>query len=230
MKILCTICARKGSKEIVNKNLLKLGKKLLIDFTIEQAKKSNMFDKIVISTDSKKIKELTKKKVDLVIKRPSFLSRDKSPKIPAIKHSLLSSENFFLKTFDLIVDLDVTSPLRDIKDIKNSIKIFKKKKSSNLVSVTISKRNPYFNMIKKKGKSFSLVKKTSKNIYSRQTAPKIYELNASIYIWNRSALLRSRSLIGNKTTIYEMPAERSIDIDSKLDLSIVKHLILKKKN
>ena len=135
-----------------------------------------------------------------------------------------------MKTFDLIVDLDVTSPLRDIKDIKNSIKIFKKKKSSNLVSVTISKRNPYFNMIKKKGKSFSLVKKTSKNIYSRQTAPKIYELNASIYIWNRSALLRSRSLIGNKTTIYEMPAERSIDIDSKLDLSIVKHLILKKKN
>ena len=66
MNILCTICARSGSKEVKNKNIIKIGKKILINFTIDQAKKSKIFDKIVISTDSRKIINLTKKKVDFI--------------------------------------------------------------------------------------------------------------------------------------------------------------------
>ena len=72
MKILCTICARSGSKEVKNKNIILHGKKILIDYTIDQARKSKIFDKIVVSTDSAKIKRLTRENVDFVIKRPKF--------------------------------------------------------------------------------------------------------------------------------------------------------------
>ena len=73
-----------------------------------------------------------------------------------------------------------------------------------------------------------LISKKSKKFFtSRQTSPKVFSLNASIYIWKRETLLKCKALIGKKTGIYEMPQERSIDIDSNLDLKMVKSLIKK---
>ena len=124
MKVLCTICARKGSKGIKNKNTMLLGSRPLIYYTIKQAIKSKIFDKIVVSTDSKIISNLSiKYGVDSWFKRPAYLSNDKSPKLDAIRHAFLISEKYFNTRFDFLVDLDVTSPLRDISDIINSFKI-----------------------------------------------------------------------------------------------------------
>ena len=117
IKILCTICARKGSKGLKNKNLLKLLDKPLIMHTIEQARMIKYFNKIIVSSDSKKIIEISKNKVDHCILRPKKLSNDQSSKVDAIQHALLMSENKFNQSFDLIVDLDVTSPLRSTNDI-----------------------------------------------------------------------------------------------------------------
>ena len=61
MNILCTICARAGSKGLRGKNFLKIGKKNLITYTLEKAKKSNLFDQITVSTDSKNIKKNKRK-------------------------------------------------------------------------------------------------------------------------------------------------------------------------
>ena len=61
MNIICTICVRAGSKGLRGKNFLKIGKKNLITYTLEKAKKSNLFDQITVSTDSKKIKKIKKK-------------------------------------------------------------------------------------------------------------------------------------------------------------------------
>ena len=124
MKILCTICARGKSKGLKNKNIKKIKDKSLSLYSIEQARKSKIFDKIIFSTDSKSILNLVKHKVDYAIKRPSRLASDKAAKIPAIQHALLESEKYFEKQFDVIMDLDVTSPLRSIRDIKNSCKKF----------------------------------------------------------------------------------------------------------
>lgn len=229
MKILCTICARSGSKEVKNKNIIKIGKKILIDYTIDQARKSKIFDKIVVSTDSAKIKRLTRENVDFVIKRPKFMSNNSAPKMPAIKHALQKSEIEFNKKFDLIVDLDVTSPLRSTSDIKKAVKQIENTKHSNLVSVNESRRNPYFNMVEKNKNGLKLVKKNKKFFSTRQSSPKIYDLNASIYIWKRSSLLHSDRVIGRGTSIYLMPYDRSIDIDSKFDLSIVENILKKRK-
>ncbi len=220
MKILCTICARKGSKGLKNKNLLKINNKTLIQHTYEIAKKTKLFDKIIITTDYKNI--LTKYKFfDLSIKRPKKFANDKSSKIDAIKHALIVSENKFNCKFDYVVDLDVTAPLRlKIDIIKAFNKIHKNKFATNLVSGCNSKKNPFFNQVEFSNNILKLVKSSKKKIIRRQDTPRVYDLNASIYIWRRKYLLDKVRLINKKTIFFEMPYSRSIDIDSFLDLEI----------
>ena len=160
--ILCTICARKGSKGLKNKNLLNLLGKPIIHHTVDQAKKIKSFTKIIISSNSNKILDASKKKVNYLIKRPEKISNDHSSKIDAIKHALLLSEKKFKITFDTIIDLDVTSPLRSIDDINKAIDIFFKKRPGNLVSGHEARRNPYFNQVMHKKGYLDLVCKSKK--------------------------------------------------------------------
>ena len=201
MKILCTICARKGSKGLKNKNLLKINNKTLIQHTYEIAKKTKLFDKIIITTDYKNI--LTKYKFfDLSIKRPKKFANDKSSKIDAIKHALIVSENKFNCKFDYVVDLDVTAPLRlKIDIIKAFNKIHKNKFATNLVSGCNSKKNPFFNQVEFSNNILKLVKSSKKKIIRRQDTPRVYDLNASIYIWRRKYLLDKVRLI-NKNDFF----------------------------
>jgi len=239
MKILCTICARGNSKGVANKALKRIKNVPLIGITIRQALKSSLFDQVVISTDSKKIQTIGKKYGGKSwFLRPTFLSSDYASKILAIRHALLASEKYFNTKFDICVDLDITSPLRNIGDIKKSLKIFLKNKAKNLFSVCESKKNPYFNMVEIRNKKVMLIKRNKKNKYKkgisskrwssfvrRQSSPKVFDMNASIYIWTRSRLLSSDSLFFKDTSIYIMPQNRSIDIDTIYDLDLVKKII-----
>ena len=222
MSILCTICARKGSKEIKNKNIKNLFGKPLILHTLDLAKKINFFDKIVVSSDSKKILNLCKKKSDLLIHRAKKLSNGSVSKIQVIKHALKYSEKKFKTKYDTIFDLDVTSPLRLKSDIYKALKIFKLKKTDNLISVNESHKNPYFNMVEKRSGKLKLVKENKQKYYSRQKAPTVFEVNASIYIWKRKALLANKNIINENTEMFIMPRNRSIDIDSDYDFKLVK--------
>ena len=160
MKILCTICARGGSKGLTNKALRKIKKKPLIYYTVNQALKSKIFNKVIVSTDSKKIQKACKKfGAQSWFIRPKNLSSDYCSKLLAIRHAFLESEMYFGKKFDYCIDLDITSPLRQISDIKKSFHIFLKSKSSNLITVCEAKKNPYFNMVEKKIIVFKLLKK-----------------------------------------------------------------------
>ena len=227
-KILCTICIRGGSKGIKNKNIKKINGKPLVLYSYEVAKKIKMFEKIFISSDSESFLNICKKfgAKDLV-KRPKVLSNDKSGKIEAIRHALQSAENKYNTQYDYIIDLDATSPLRTINDIKEAYKKFLKLNSSNLFSVTNSNRSPYFNMVEIKNTKVQLVKKAKKQYLRRQDTPVTYDLNASIYIWKRKSLIKNKKLIQDKTSIYVMPKSRSIDIDDNFDFKIVSQLLKK---
>lgn len=226
MSILCVICARKGSKGIKNKSLKLINNKPLIYYTINQAISSNLFKEIVVSTDSKKIQKIaTSLGAKSWFLRPKKLSNDNSPKLPVIKHALLASEDFFKQKFEICVDLDLTSPLRKISDIKLAVKKFKKEKADNLFSVTHAKKNPYFNMVEKKNKTYVLSKNSKKIISSRQKTPNVYEMNASIYIFRRRILINKNTLFNSKTSIFLMPRERSIDIDDYFDLKLIKNIM-----
>ncbi len=227
-KILCTVCIRSGSKGIKNKNIKKINGKPLVYYSINIAKKSNLFSNIVVSSDSPGYLNLSKKfgATDLV-KRPKKLAKDKSGKIVVIKHALKFMEKKYKTIFDYIIDLDATSPLRSVQDIKGALKKFINTRSSNLFSVTKSHRSPYFNMVEIKGSKVILIKKTQREYLRRQDTPKTYDLNASIYIWKRESLLKNKSLFQKSTNIYIMPKSRSLDIDEELDFKIVSKLLKK---
>jgi len=219
MNLLCTICARGGSKGVKNKNIRLLNGKPLIAYTILQAKSSKLFSNIVISTDSDEIASVAiKYGGEVFFKRDKELSNDNASKLDVIKDACIKSENYYNKKFDYIVDLDVTSPLRDVEDIRNSFEQFLKNDNDNLITVMPSRRSPYFNLIEIIDNQVKLSKEPPNKIVRRQDVPKTYDMNASIYIWKRDALLKNDTLFLDKTGLYIMPEERSIDIDSEFEL------------
>ena len=226
VKILCTICARAGSKGLKNKNIISFYNKPLIAHTIMQAKKSKLFREIVVSTDSKKIKDIsTKYGAKCWYLRSRKLSNDSTSKIEVIIDTLKNAEKKFKVKYDFIMDLDITSPLRNVVDIKKAYNKLIKNKKDFLISGNKSKKNPYFNMVEIINKRLSFVKKIkNKKYYRRQDAPKTYDINASIYLWKRKTLLQSFKFFPEKTILYEMPIERSWDIDSMIDFKLVKSL------
>jgi len=226
-KILCTICARGGSKGVKNKNIRMLVGKPLIAYTIEAANLTNIFDHVVVSTDSDDIAEVSLHYgAEVFFKRPAELATDEAAKLPVIKHVLLESEKYYNKTFQVIVDLDPTSPLRTVDDIKGALEFFYKHNYDNIITATQSRKSPYFNMVEfdENGKLI-LCKKLNKQIVRRQDAPPTYDMNASIYIWKRNALLNSNQIITDETGLYIMPPERSIDIDNEIDFKFVEFLM-----
>ena len=219
---------RANSQKIKNKNLINLNKKPLMSYTIKSAVNSKLFDNIVVSSDSKKIQRLSKKfGAEVIFSRPKKLSTNYVPKLSVIKHAVMKSEKYYKKKYDYVVDLDVTAPYRDANDIKKAFKKFQKSKKDMLVSVTKSRKNPYFNMLEIKSRRISLVKKASKEIVARQKSPRVYDMNASIYIWKRDKLFKSKNLLQKSLSTYEMSQEKSVDIDTKLDLRINEMLIKK---
>lgn len=224
-QILCTICARGGSKGLPNKNLLKIGDKSLIGHTLTQAKAIDAIDCLIVSSDSNEIlKEGEIYAADILLQRSAKLASDDAGKIDAIIDCLNHAESKLNKHFDYVIDLDVTSPLRNLIDIENCLEFTKDQGFKNLITVTNSKKNPYFNQIEITNEGPQLVK-SGHNIKGRQSAPKVYDMNASIYVWSRDFLINEKTLFSRDTIVYDMPEERSLDIDNELDFKIVKHLI-----
>ena len=227
--ILCTICARGGSKGVKNKNIKELNDKPLIAYTIEQAKASGLFDHIVISTDSDDIARVAKVYgAEVFFKRSPEMASDTAGKLDVIKDAFMRSESYYQKQYDYLVDLDATAPLRSVEDIKNSFAQFLKENNDNLITAMPSRRSPYFNLVEvsNNGK-VTLSKKLDNSIVRRQDAPKSYDMNASIYIWKRDIILNEKTLFLDKTGLYVMPEERSIDIDTELDFEFVEFLMRK---
>ena len=219
---------RGGSKGVRNKNFLLINKIPLFQYSFTHGLKSNLFSHFVVSSDKiLKIKKYYNNKNFYYLNRPKVLAGDKVGKIKVIRHALLKSEKKFKIKFDYIFDLDITSPLRNISDIKKCFEIIKKEKSNNLITICKARKNPYFNLVEIKNDKIFPSKKLKKKVLSRQAAPKVYEMNASIYAWKRNYLMKYDNLFSNKTSYYIMPNERSIDLDDFLDLKIIKMLLKK---
>ena len=231
MNILCTIAAREGSKGVPGKNIRNLNDKPLMLYSIEQAQKCGIFTHIVVTTDSEEIVEMANNHgVETWFLRPRELATDQSAKYPVIKHALLESEKYFNIKYDSIIDLDVTTPLRNTEDIQMAYRKFIDENSDMLISVTSAKKNPYYNMVEfDKHNNLKIVKELNNWPTRRQDAPRVYNINASIYIWKRDYLISNGGslilMLKGKTSLYQIPEERAIDIDSEFDFRIVESLI-----
>lgn len=229
--ILCSICVRGGSKGVPNKNIRPLHGTPLLAHSIDHALATGIFDTISVSSDSEDILSTAKKHgADIVIRRPDEMANDVSPKLIAIEHVARETEKILDTHFDIFVDLDATSPLRLPSDIIGSVDLLLEKDAPNVITGCTAHRNPYFNLVEENADgSVQLAKAKEHSVTRRQDAPKCYDMNASIYVWKREALLDHPRLFYDRTQLFEMPAERSWDIDNELDFDIVSFLMEKQR-
>lgn len=223
MSTIATICARGGSKGVPSKNIRPLAGKPLIVHTIEQALACPGINGVFISTDSEQIARVAESAGAIIpFMRPPELATDSAPKVPVIQH-LVDHLIDHGKHVETVVDLDPTSPLRVVSDIENCLAMLED--DIDLVITGFeAEKNPYFNMVERKPDgSIGVVKPPDSTVSGRQAAPKVFSMNASIYVWRPEAL--ARGLWQNRIRLYEMPRERSIDIDSELDFMLVQMLM-----
>lgn len=225
--ILCTICARGGSKGVPKKNVRSVGGKPLIAHTIDDAREWGRCRDIVVSTDDEEIGTVAREYgAEVPFRRPDRLATDEAPKLPAVEHATRKMEERAGKPYDYVVDLDPTSPLRYAADIEHCYQTVLEPDVTNVYSVCEADKNPYFNMVELDEDGYaSLSKSLDESIGRRQDAPTVYEMNASIYVFEREFLATADSVHGDHTKVGTMPPERSVDIDRPIDLAFVEFLM-----
>lgn len=229
MNILITICARGGSKGIPGKNIRTLNGKPLIAYTIETAKNFaiNKEADIALSTDSNQIKNTAAVfGLQTSYERPEKLATDTAGKVDAITDVMHYMEHAYSKAYDIVIDLDVTSPLRNTKDLENAyVQLLQNNDALNIFSVSPAKRNPYFNMVEENADGFFRTIKDGKIFKSRQQAPKVYDMNASFYIFKKKFFENNwRVSTTNASLAYIMP-HICFDLDEPEDFLIMETLM-----
>ena len=221
------ICARGGSQGLKNKNIKKFINQPLIYYTIGIAQKLKKVKSIILSTDSIKIASLAaKKKVNIPFLRPKSLAKNNTPEIMVWKHALNFIEKNISKNFKGLIVLPPTSPLRNISDIHKCIKKFETNRYDMVATITPSKKNPFFNMVKINNKSGTIERllKGKNNIFRRQEAPLSYDLCTVSYIISPKFLKKTDDIYEGKIGYVEIPTCRAIDIDDKLDFQIAEFI------
>ncbi|AZO96318.1 acylneuraminate cytidylyltransferase family protein [Halocella sp. SP3-1] len=216
-KILALIPARAGSKGVKNKNIRELAGKPLIAYTIIEAVKSNMFEDIIVSTDSKKIADIARRYgADVPFLRPKELALDDSHTIDVILHCLDFMRNID-KEYQEIILLQPTSPLRKAHHIKEAYQLFNKKHADFIISVCECEHSPLWtNIIDKDLKMDNFIGEEVKSM-RRQNLPQYYQLNGAIYLAKVDRLIEEKSFLGKNSYAYIMNRKDSIDIDSEID-------------
>ena len=229
-KILFTICGRAGSKGVKGKNVKTFCGKPIVDYTLEIYKKYKKKYKeqeiyLAINTDS----QLLKKQIQdyetdcFFIERKEALAGDVVSKTDVIADTLIQTEQIVGNQMDIIIDLDITSPLRNLADVEGALRLVTEEKECNYAySVTESRRSPYFNMVceNKDGYYDRVIKST---YTARQQLPVCYDMNASIYVFERDYLLDAKSE-NRKAHIWIMEDTGILDIDSENDFKLMEVL------
>lgn len=223
---ICIIPARKGSKRIKNKNIVKLNNIPLIGHVIKIALESKLFSKVIVSTDSKKIQSIAKKY---------------GADVPFIRSKKLSND--FTTTRDVLIDCIKKIQAEKIKYIfciyptailinKNDlIKSFKKIKKYNydyLIAISKYNSSPLRSLKVISQKRIIFKKLKYKNLRSQDLSQEYYD-TGSFYIWKTKSILKKRVKWPKKSTFYELSNLKSVDINTKEDLDLAKLLFQNKK-
>lgn len=214
-KIVCIIPVRKNSKRLKNKNFLKINNKIILNYTIEAAIKSKIFNKIIITSDSEIAKKSAKKYQVIFKNRPKKLADDKSS-VADVSLNLLKTKE--LANFEYFCVLYATAPQREAKDIIETFNLMIKEKNNYSMAVTKLQFNPYGALIKLRNKFFYSFPKL-KGINSKG---KFYIDNGSTYFAKVKCFLKEKTFQGKKCSFFIMPPEKSIDLNDEEDLKNLK--------
>lgn len=227
MSLLITICARGGSKGIPGKNIRPVNGKPLIAYSIAAAQNFAVGHDadIALSTDSNEIAEVAAAYgLTSGYRRNAALSSDKAGKKETIADLVQYEEKKRGKRYDYILDLDVTSPLRTAKDLEQAFSMFKADTNAlDLFSVNPANRNPYFNMVEQKADGYYTLVKQGEFV-TRQSAPAVYDLNASFYFYRREYFETDATVINDRSLVYVMD-HICFDLDHPLDFEFMEYLL-----
>jgi len=224
--VLFTVCGRAGSKGIKNKNIKPFLGYPLPDYTfavIELYKKNHPENEveIALNTDSPELFEIANG-LNMGIQnvfRKEELAGDRVAKRDVIIDTWIQMEKLTGKKYDAIVDLDITSPLRTLEDIENSINKFFDTGCDVVFSAVPSRRNPYFNMVIPNDKGYT--KALQSNFVSRQEAPEMFDMNASIYVYRPAHLEEGRGVLEGYNEMILMYDTGILDLDHETDFALM---------
>lgn len=229
IEIIAIVPARGGSKAIPRKNVVKLCGKPLLYYTIKEARKSAYLNKIVVSTEDKEIKSIAESYGIEVIPRPKKLARDKTPSLPVFQHAIKYLEKNENYKPEIVVILQPTSPLRKAIDIDAAIKKLLETGCDSVITVRRLERPPHWTVTLDKDNRVHKFLDENNKVYRRQEAPRIYIPNGAVFITWRDIIMKKNAVMGSDTRAIIMPPERSVDIDTKLDLLLAEKIMREKK-
>lgn len=227
-KIVGVIPARGGSKGLPGKNIRLINGKPLIAWTIEAALASEYLDEVIVSTDSEEIKAVAERYGARVpFLRPDELAMDTSTSMDVLIHALDFLEQKESQTFDVLMMLEPTSPLREVKDIDQSItQLIDDKKARSIAGVAnVEGANPDFIVRLEEGFMRSKVNFVFKR---RQDVDDFYFYEGTIYASYVSDLRERRNFYHNEALGYIVPKWKSFEIDDAIDFTIIEHLLIQR--
>ena len=229
MNVLFTLCGRAGSKGVKGKNARDFLDIPLVWYSMANIaiykERYGTDDNInvVLNTDSENLIKLVQQVSDLdirILRRDASLGGDKVPKVAVILDCLKRSEDLFKVSYDMVVDLDITSPLRTVQDIKNAVDMKASRNDVDVVySVAPSRRNPYFNMVKEENGFFC--KAIPSSFTTRQEAPVFFDMNASIYAYSPLRKKEQSTFFNSNCGAVVMADTGILDIDSEEDYELM---------
>lgn len=221
MTTICSICARGGSQGLPGKNTRLLAGKPLIAHSIAQALAHPDIDAVYCSTDSEEIAAVAREAgAEVPFLRPAELATAQAGKLPVIEHLVSQLEAQSL-AITRIVDLQPTSPIRMPGDISGCLDLLDDATDCT-TTATPSEANPYYNLIELDQAGLAHLSKPGAFV-ARQQAPEVWRLTGSVYCWHRHSL--SKGVLGGRTRLHPVPAERAVDIDTLLDFKLVELLM-----
>lgn len=226
-KILAIIPARAGSKRLPGKNSKPLYGKPLVQWTIEAAQQCQNIDEIVVSTDSETIAEIAEKcGVPVPFLRPEDISGDTATAIDVVKHTVDYYQQLG-RSFDYVLWLQPTSPLRTSENIQAAIDTLLKKSADGVISVCECDHSPMWsNTLDRDGSMKNFLSNFVKKNPRSQALPTYYRLNGAIYIAKVAPLLTQETFFLEQNLFsYVMDRESSIDIDHHLDFKLAEFLL-----
>lgn len=232
MKTLGVITARGGSKGLPGKNLKLLAGKPLVAYTIEAARQSGAFDRLVLSTDDDAIAaEARTRGCEVPFMRPAELAQDDTPHLPVMQHVVRWLDEHESYRPDVVTILQPTSPLRSAGDLSGALQLLRGSGADAVVSVSeVSAHAHPMRMLRVDEEDMATLfvsgAPVRERINRRQDLPPAWVMNGAIYACRTPILFGDPpSLYGDRVVAYRMPATRGLSIDDLHDWEEVERAI-----
>ncbi|MBQ5852168.1 MAG: acylneuraminate cytidylyltransferase family protein, partial [Lachnospiraceae bacterium] len=224
--VIAVITARKGSKGIPGKNIVDICGKPMICYTVEAAVNCSYVDEVMVTTDCEEIAEICKESgASVPFLRREELSTDEATSVDVVVDAVEFYRKELGKSYDVVMLLQPTSPLRDDKDIEKALEVFMEHGMKSLASVNEVLDHPILIREMQEGEIKRII--NTKSDVRRQDMPTFYRVNGAIYI-NRSEQITAELSFNDNEVGYVMDRSHSVDVDSYIDLELVRVLVKNK--